>query len=577
MALYRGGRVRTRGGRGRDFYQDSSYPAYKRSDQNVFEVLSSLPQDGDSLCPIDGGLDAEGFSCVRKRQRVSTGGSAREQNPQTIYDDISDSNFNDMSVDEKLTTIFSALTCNQNKITHVEQKVDSIIRLNGRVARVETIVSSYNDRLKLLEYKSIDIEARSRRNNLLFRGLPEIRDEDCRKTICDFLESKLDMDELPGIERAHRLGKFNRLKGPRPIIVAFSFYRDTDDVISLARVLKGTTYSINRDYPLEITNARKTLWPQFKEARSIPYNRVTIGYPAKLIVNGVVTWDLFPDWDNILRGSRISAISVNDERQNVTVRPSYASVTALRSTQASSVVITDSDLADSNNNALLTNQPATNNPELMDTQDPNSPDSLFRSPSLISNEISGGNFASESNSFENNECADQNVHKTSLNGSHRLLQNDNDNVVQPVQGSIAQHNLDEQQNDSANIPGALCEEPERNANNQNLKIHGPNHISTATPRDKSPIKAQAPSTTRQVSEFYLPPRDLAESLLKSPMGDSTETPASQKKADKNTRVSRNQQRSRPLSKSRSVSCKSRNTKPPSRGNSQTSRDVSDAK
>ena len=570
--------MRTRGGRGRDFYQDSSYPAYKRSDQNVFEVLSSLSQDGDTLCPIDGGLDAEGFTCVRKRQRASTGGSAREQNPQTIFDDISDSNFNDMSVDEKLSTIFSALTCNQNKITHVEQKVDSIIRLNGRVARVETIVSSYNDRLKLLEYKSIDIEARSRRNNLLFGGLPEVRDEDCRKTICDFLQSKLDMDELPGIERAHRLGKFNRLKGPRPIVVAFSFYRDTDDVISLARALKGTTFSINRDYPLEITNARKMLWPHFKEARSIPYNRVTIGYPAKLIVNGVVTQDLFPDWDNILRGSRISAISDNDERQNVqnvTVRPSYASVTALRSIQASGVVITDSDLADPNNNALLTNQSTTNNLELMDTQDPNSPDSIFRSPSLISNEISGDNFASDSNNFKNNERADRNAHKTSLNDGHQLLQNDN--VVQSAQGSVVQHNLGVQQNDSANNLGALCEEPERNANNQILKMHGSNQLSTATLRDKSPIKAQASSTTRQVSEFYLPPRDLAESLLKSPTSDSAETPAPQKKVDKNTRVSRSQQRSRPSSKSRSVSCKSRNTKPPSRGSSQTPRDVLDAK
>ena len=436
-------------------------------------------------------------------------------------------------------------------------------------------MSSYNDRLKLLEYKSIDIEARSRRNNLLFRGLPEVRDEDCRKTTRDFLESKLDMDELPGIERAHRLGKFNRLKGPRPIIVAFSFYRDTNDVISLARVLKGTTFSINRDYPLEITNARKILWPHFKEARNIPYNRVTIGYPAKLIVNGVVTRDLFPDWDNILRGSRISAISDNDERQNVTVRPTYASVTAPHSTQASSVVITDSDLADPNNNALLTNQSATNNLELMDTQDPNSPDSLYRSPSLISSEISGYNFASDSNTLKNNERAEQNAHKTSLNDGHQLLQNDN--VVQSAQGSVVQHSLGTQQNDSANSHGALCEEPERNATNQNLKMHGPNHLSTATLRDKSPIKAQASSTTRQVSEFYLPPRDLAESLLKSPMSDSTETPAPQRNVDKNIRVSRSQQRSRPSSKSRSVSCKSRNTKPPSRGNSHTPRDVPDAK
>ena len=160
--------------------------------------------------------------------------------------------------------------------------------------------------IKLLEYKSIDIEARSRCNNLLFRGFPESRDEKCTRVILKFLEEKMGVDEPPVIERAHRLGRFNRFKGPGPIIDAFTFYRDTEDIISLAGSLKGTHRSINRDYPREITNTRRTLWPQFKSARANPANRVSIGYPAKLIVNGTVVRDLFPDWNHILNGSRIS-------------------------------------------------------------------------------------------------------------------------------------------------------------------------------------------------------------------------------------------------------------------------------
>ena len=91
---------------------------------------------------------------------------------------------------------------------------------------------SYNDRLRLLKYKSIDLEARSRRNNLHFKGFPEMRDENCRRTVLDFLEANLGMEELPSIERAHRLGRYSSEKGPRPIIVAFSFYKDTKDILS---------------------------------------------------------------------------------------------------------------------------------------------------------------------------------------------------------------------------------------------------------------------------------------------------------------------------------------------------------
>lgn len=313
---YNGMRVRTRGGRGRGFVQNSVYSTYKRSDQNVFEVLSDLPQDDDCINFVDEGVgvDADGFTLVRKRQRVNTGGRENCIGENFIYNGEAD--FESMSTDEKLSTIFATLMCAQSKLTKVEEKVDSINRLNGRVQRVETVICSQNDRLKLLEYKSIDSEARSRRNNLVFRGLNESRDEDCRRLMCKFLEEKLGFDELPGIERAHRLGKFNRQnRGPRPVIVAFSFYRDTEDIISSARSLKGTPYSINRDYPTEITNARKELWSKFKEARNVPYNRVSIGYPAKLIVNGTVTCDLFPDWDLILRGSRVPVTPVREEYQ----------------------------------------------------------------------------------------------------------------------------------------------------------------------------------------------------------------------------------------------------------------------
>ena len=288
--------------------------------------------------------------------------------------------FEQMNPDEKLSPIFSTLTCNQNKIIHIEQKVNNINMLNGKMARAETVMHSYNDRLKLLEYRSIDLEARSQRNNLLFKGFPESRDENCRRTVCGLLEDKLGMEELPTIERAYRLGRFNPAKGPRPIIVAFSFIKDTEDILSAARSLRGTPYGISRDFPPEITKARQVLCSQFKEARGNPLNRVTIAYPAKLIVNSVIVCDFFSDWDIVMKGSRISLPKQSNEHLN-THGATYASVVNLQSNGYQHDLRSNVVETYGNSNSPVPFTPIDNNTEEMKTQEIHDPQS---SPSLLS-------------------------------------------------------------------------------------------------------------------------------------------------------------------------------------------------
>ena len=65
---------------------------------------------------------------------------------------------------EKLSALF-------HKLAQVEAKVDKVMPLAERVKRSENVIKTQQNRLKLLEYKSIDIESRSRRRNLIFRGI----------------------------------------------------------------------------------------------------------------------------------------------------------------------------------------------------------------------------------------------------------------------------------------------------------------------------------------------------------------------------------------------------------------------
>ena len=63
---------------------------------------------------------------------------------------------------------------------------------------------------------------------------------------------------------------------------------------------------MSRDHPVEITRARKTLWPEFKQMKSLnPAAKVAIVYPAKLMIDGKVVKDLFPELDLVIRGSRL--------------------------------------------------------------------------------------------------------------------------------------------------------------------------------------------------------------------------------------------------------------------------------
>ena len=141
-----------------------------------------------------------------------------------------------------------------------------MLNIRSRVTVVENVIRSQNDRLKLLEYRSIDLEARSRRKNLLFKGISEQRRENCFTDVRSLTREELGIDRDVYLERAHRLGRFDRNK-TRPIIVAFRDFCDTEEILGASSLLQGTGHGISRDYPNEISKARQSLWRQYKTTR----------------------------------------------------------------------------------------------------------------------------------------------------------------------------------------------------------------------------------------------------------------------------------------------------------------------
>ena len=123
------------------------------------------------------------------------------------------------------------MNVHEARFDNLEQRLDKICKQQKHISKLDSVVISFEDRIKILEYKSIDLEARSRRNNVLFHGLMEARNEDCRALVCQFIGDQFDIivDELE-VSRAQRIGRYNRNR-PRPIIAVFQEYTLAESII----------------------------------------------------------------------------------------------------------------------------------------------------------------------------------------------------------------------------------------------------------------------------------------------------------------------------------------------------------
>ncbi|XP_053379989.1 uncharacterized protein LOC128548625 [Mercenaria mercenaria] len=164
-----------------------------------------------------------------------------------------------------------------------------------------------------MSYHSIEQEARSRRNNIIFYGITENLRYSDKEVAYRFMESDLDIDTSEMcIKRAHRLGVLHSVKNrykddpKRPLIVRFKDYVDTETVMEKAYKLRGSKIGVDRDYPREIALARKNLYTS-SEAKNARQNkeRMQIKYPARLFIKGKMVKDMFPDWFSILGYSTI--------------------------------------------------------------------------------------------------------------------------------------------------------------------------------------------------------------------------------------------------------------------------------
>ncbi|XP_060564518.1 transcription factor mef2A-like [Ruditapes philippinarum] len=84
------------------------------------------------------------------------------------------------------------------------------------------------------------------------------------------------------------------------------------------------------DLPQEIQQARYRPWPRYKQCKQEnPRSKVTIVYPAKLILDSRLVNDEMPEWQRYINASRLSSIEhvgrLNDQTTSQLDEPSYQS------------------------------------------------------------------------------------------------------------------------------------------------------------------------------------------------------------------------------------------------------------
>lgn len=356
--------------------------------------------------------------------------------------------FKNLSNDEKLVCLFDSLNKNYEKLSSIENTQRQCMNDNSnmntemaktdkRVAGVQKCINIHTQKLKLLAYRSIDIESRSRRNNIVFWGITERLSRDCKQLIHNFMRDELFLDPSEMcIERAHRLGSLssdsyrNKRDPKRPIIVRFRDYTDTELVIDQAWRLKRSGFGLDRDYPKEIAMARKELYSsnEAKEGRS-KQQRVQIKYPAKLYIEGRLVSDKFPGWFKVLNQSRIDGfepdVSVNTFQALVVPISEQPGQSNLRMSQDSSQLNQEEaareasfQLRPSQTQAYIQQTSAQNDmsPPRSAVRSPGSTTVSSKSPSLFRQNVNNGN-----SETTRNHVSRERTHSTESRASNKNL------------------------------------------------------------------------------------------------------------------------------------------------------------
>ena len=171
--------------------------------------------------------------------------------------------------DKKYENLEERIKDYNDRMDNVEKKLKDLDKAHelGLLEREMKATEAENHSLK---EQLLTLESYSRRNNLIFEGIKEEGQNtisEVFKFLCTVLGyTQQECDNLL-IANCHRLGKKVQSTKPRPLIVRFALDTQRNDVWLKTHLLKKTGFIIREDFPNEVTNRRKFMYPLYIEAK----------------------------------------------------------------------------------------------------------------------------------------------------------------------------------------------------------------------------------------------------------------------------------------------------------------------
>ena len=178
--------------------------------------------------------------------------------------------------DKELKNLWIHIKDNNDKLDTKIQKVETAVddhafAIGNAADKIESLESAN----AALKDEMVYIQSQSMRNNLVFSGIEEDKNETPELTerkLRDFLVDKLHMAQEAvkqlHFDRVHRFGSRSNTMIYRRIVAKFTFYKQREVVRKLRKNLEHTDYYISEQFPKEISDRRRTLVPKLLKARS---------------------------------------------------------------------------------------------------------------------------------------------------------------------------------------------------------------------------------------------------------------------------------------------------------------------
>ena len=189
-----------------------------------------------------------------------------------------------------------------------DEVLASIKGIDAKIKGLFDLNKEIEGRLKAVEAKISHLEDYSRRENLLFFGIADEKDETaeaCESKVMEIVRDKLGIHKEIEFQRVHRLGRHRRATrgvNARPIIVRFLRAKDRDLVLRNAFKLKDQGVSLSEDFCQQTRDKRKMLLPHLKNAKKSGKKAFLRG--DSLIIEG----SSYSVDGNIVRNSRSGAV-----------------------------------------------------------------------------------------------------------------------------------------------------------------------------------------------------------------------------------------------------------------------------